>query len=162
MGLINMISGVVTAAAAVVNVIQNMHMETSLNAIELNTRRGTLFLGDRGDGGILGQLFKVVENTGFTTTNTDDMKTDIFWSLKKLESIDTRLADVGKADSIFGKINDSIKATFPMLRDIKNAVGDVKTAVNSIHIEVTAGPGAEEIAEAIGDALTTQGALATA
>ena len=42
-GMINVVSGVVSAVTGVISVFQNMHQETSLNAIESNTRVGALY-----------------------------------------------------------------------------------------------------------------------
>jgi TP901 family phage tail tape measure protein len=63
MGLTNMISGLVTAVTGVIGVFQSAHQETSLNAIEHNTRYSMMYLGERGDGGILGRLFDIADKT---------------------------------------------------------------------------------------------------
>jgi tape measure domain-containing protein len=51
----------ITALFSGIGMFQNMHMETSLNAIEHNTRYSMMYLGERSDGGILGVLFKMSE-----------------------------------------------------------------------------------------------------
>lgn len=46
MGILNTAFSGISAAMSVVGMFQNMHQETSLNAIELNTRRCGIFLGE--------------------------------------------------------------------------------------------------------------------
>ncbi len=55
---VSIVSGIVTG-------FQNAHQETSLNAIEHNTRYSMMYLGERADGGILGVLFKIAEVVGW-------------------------------------------------------------------------------------------------
>jgi len=59
------------------------HMETSLNAIEHNTRYTMMYVGERADGGILGVLFKISEEIawGANTKATEKLR-DLFfdWS----------------------------------------------------------------------------------
>lgn len=59
----------VNIAAGIVQGIQMAHQETSLNAIEHNTRYSMMYLGERADGGILGQLFKLNGELAFGTLN---------------------------------------------------------------------------------------------
>jgi hypothetical protein len=63
--IVGAVASVGTLISSIIGNFQNARQETTLNAIELNTRRGTLFLGDRGDGGILGQLFKLNDELAF-------------------------------------------------------------------------------------------------
>lgn len=54
----NLILKIVDVLLSLIQAFQLARIEGTLNAIEENTRRATLFLGDRSDQGILGQLFK--------------------------------------------------------------------------------------------------------
>lgn len=54
-----LVTGAISAVTGVIGVFQNMHQETSLNAIEHNTRYTMMYVGERADGGILGQLFNI-------------------------------------------------------------------------------------------------------
>lgn len=54
--MISAITGVVSAVTGVISVFQNMHQETSLNAIEHNTRYSMMYLGEQAGGGIFGTL----------------------------------------------------------------------------------------------------------
>ncbi len=65
MGMVNMITGIATAISSVIGNFQMAKMETSLNAIEHNTRYTMMYVGERADGGILGQMFRVVEALEF-------------------------------------------------------------------------------------------------
>jgi len=67
-GVSSGLTGILTAAFSGINALfsgigmfQNMHMETSLNAIEHNTRYAMEYLGERADGGILTAIFKMSE-----------------------------------------------------------------------------------------------------
>ena len=66
-GVVNMVTGIITAIAAVVGVIEEFRIEGTLNAIEHNTRYSMMYLGERSDGGILGVLFKVLDELRFGT-----------------------------------------------------------------------------------------------
>lgn len=68
LGILDAAFAGISAVSGVIGNFQNARQENTLNAIELNTRKGTLYLGDRGDQGILGQLFKVNDILAFGTT----------------------------------------------------------------------------------------------
>lgn len=77
------VTGAISAVTGVIGVFQSMHQETSLNAIEHNTRYSMMYLGERADGGILGVLFKINEEIawGANTKATEKLR-DLFldWS----------------------------------------------------------------------------------
>lgn len=58
-GWITAISGVVTAISSIIQNFQLAKMETTLNAIEHNTRYSMMYLGERSDGGIIGRLYDI-------------------------------------------------------------------------------------------------------
>lgn len=64
-GLVGAIGSVAGAVSGVISNFQNAHQETSLNAIEHNTRYSMMYLGERGDGGILGRLFDISDKTQY-------------------------------------------------------------------------------------------------
>jgi TP901 family phage tail tape measure protein len=64
-GWIGAIGSAVTAISSVISNFQQAKMETTLNAIEESTRRTLLYVGDRGDGGILGQAFRIASALEF-------------------------------------------------------------------------------------------------
>lgn len=113
-GWISAIAGVATAIEGIVGIFQNMHQETSLNAIEHNTRYTMMYVGERADGGILGQAFKTNEYLSFgpivkalemvrdkfiyysdvSLKKFGEIADQTYWSMKKLDSIDSK---IGKA-----------------------------------------------------------------
>jgi TP901 family phage tail tape measure protein len=102
--MVGVVSGVVSAISGVIGNFQMAKMETTLNAIEEGTRYSALFLGGRADGGILGQLFRIIEEVtyGYTAKAMLEIR-DIFkgeflprianidnsayWGLMKLENL---------------------------------------------------------------------------
>ena len=59
MGTITAIAGVGTMISSIIGNFQAAKQETTLNAIEHNTRYSMMYLGERGDGGILGAIFNM-------------------------------------------------------------------------------------------------------
>jgi hypothetical protein len=127
MGVANLVTGIATAISSIVGNFQMAKMETSLNGIELNTRRGTLFLGDRGDQGILGQAFRIADTLEFGTLvkcgeairdTTAGIKNDTYWLLTKV-------------DELYWSIK-AIPDILSVLNDIKNTphVTQVSITVN--------------------------------
>jgi tape measure domain-containing protein len=64
-GTISAIANVGTLISSVIGNFQNARQETTLNAIEHNTRYSMMYLGERGDGGILGRLFDIADKMQF-------------------------------------------------------------------------------------------------
>lgn len=110
-GLVTAVSSVVTAISSVIGNFQMAHMETSLNAIEHNTRYTMMYVGERSDGGILGQLFTLVDETKFGTTNKaaidmdnwikgpiaqnlNDIDQNTYWGLQKVDSINNTMLQI--------------------------------------------------------------------
>lgn len=119
------VTGIVSSITGVIGIFQTQTTNDRLKLIEESTRRGTLFLGDRGDGGILGQLFKLNEEVAFGTGNKalldikDRLSTHIGpieWAAKaietklgtweqyimKLATIDSNIAALSGAGAGFG------------------------------------------------------------
>jgi hypothetical protein len=93
------VSGVVSAITGVIGVFQSAHQETSLNAIEHNTRYSMMYLGERGDGGILGRLFDIADKTQWLPGLLDGVNLKLIdW----LQPINLTLVDMG------GRLDTSI------------------------------------------------------
>lgn len=60
-GIVGAVGSVVSAISGVISNFQFAHMETSLNAIEHNTRYAMMYVGEREDGGILGVNFRMLD-----------------------------------------------------------------------------------------------------
>jgi tape measure domain-containing protein len=65
LGWVSAIGSVGTMISSIIGNFQMAKQETSLNAIEHNTRYSMMYLGERADGGILGVLFRIQENTQY-------------------------------------------------------------------------------------------------
>lgn len=78
-GVVGAIGSVVTAVSSIIGNFQMAHQETSLNAIEHNTRYSMMYLGEQANGGILGTLYKIDEelawgsNTKATEASKDQL-----------------------------------------------------------------------------------------
>jgi phage-related protein len=150
--IVGAVSGVVSAISGVISNFQFAHMETSLNAIEHNTRYTMMYVGERADGGILGVLFKIDEEIAWGANAKDTMALkDMFkdWSnpaLAALEGIRNQL------DSIAPYISDSKV----VLEDIRGLAGElsgvVKQGFDTLNVTVTAtGVTTAEAAKALGN-----------
>lgn len=60
-GIANIVTGAISAGANVVSAIYNIRQEGTLNAIEHNTRYAMMYLGERADGGIIAQVFRLAD-----------------------------------------------------------------------------------------------------
>jgi hypothetical protein len=88
-----------------VSAIGSIRQEGTLNAIEHNTRYTMMYVGERADGGILGEMFRLREEVSFGTQVKaietmrdaviylkdnavrllDSVSSNTYWSLRKLE-----------------------------------------------------------------------------
>jgi hypothetical protein len=117
LNLVGNLGGMVTG---VISNFQNAKQETTLNAIEHNTRFSMMFLGERGDGGIVTASLKTLEMIGYNVTNTDALKgtlweikdklgsyleelpsiaSNTFWGLQKLDSWHPQVDKLSSIDS---------------------------------------------------------------
>lgn len=108
-GWIGAIGSAVTAISSVIGNFQQAHQETSLNAIEHNTRYTMMFVGERSDGGILGQAFKTNELLGWGPT------------AKATASMQQTMEDYARDSiGIFGEINSN---TFWTMQKVDASLG---------------------------------------
>src|SRR5262249_17352840 len=73
-------TGAISAITGIIGIFQNMHQETSLNAIEHNTRYSMEYLGERSDGGIMTASLKSLEKLGYAVADLDDIKSHL-WTM---------------------------------------------------------------------------------
>lgn len=66
-GMANIIGSVGGLVTGVLGLFQNQGMAGAVDLLEEQQRRATLLLGDRADGGILGQLFRIADTLEFGT-----------------------------------------------------------------------------------------------
>jgi hypothetical protein len=64
-GIVGAVGAVGTMVSSIIGNFQQAKMETTMNAVEHNTRYTALYVGDRSDGGILGQMFRVASDLEF-------------------------------------------------------------------------------------------------
>lgn len=120
------VTGIVNAITGVIGVFQNARQENTLNAIEESTRRGTLFLGDRGDGGILGTQFRIAENSDYIVGNTDEMKLSL-WNIR--DTLQQIAAGALVATALSAPAAGAAQLTFPAITE----------AIETSRLDVNAG-----------------------
>jgi TP901 family phage tail tape measure protein len=131
-GVVGAVSGVVSAVSAVIGNFQMAHQETSLNAIEHNTRYTMMYVGERGDGGILGQMFLVAANTSYLPGLLDAVNAKLDnW----LEPAKNTLQDIsGQMNLAIAKFDDISSNTYWGLRadqDNTRLLGEVRDSIRS-------------------------------
>jgi hypothetical protein len=126
--IFGMVTGAISAITGVIGVFQSMHQETSLNAIEHNTRYSMMYLGERGDGGILGVLFKIDEELAWgAATKAMESLHDMFmdWRTPALESMQN--------------IQVILESWGPYIADTKDAVFDIRQIASDLGRTVATG-----------------------
>jgi hypothetical protein len=151
-GIVGAVGGVVSAVSGVISNFQQAKMETTLNAIEHNTRYTMMYVGERADGGILGVLFKIDEEIawGANTKATENLR-DLFkdWSNPALAAMQgIQQAVEGTAPYIA-----DTKGVMENVRDLTGELVDVtRKGLESLNVNVTAtGVTTVEAARKLGD-----------
>jgi len=120
-GIVGAVGSIGTMVSSIIGNFQQAKMETTMNAVEHNTRYSALYLGDRADGGILGVLFKIDEEIawGANTKAVENLR-DLFkdWSGPMLS----------KTSGIY----DQVIGQGPYIVDIKTAVQELDAVAQSI------------------------------
>lgn len=155
-GWITAISSVVTAISSIIQSFQLAKMETTLNAIEHNTRYVMMYLGERSDGGIIGRLYDISDKTQWIPglldginlklidwleplhTDLRDIYDEVFWSKISTKAIETSMADV--------------KGYLETTRNNTTAMKDAMTAGATWTVNFTGDP----IARLVGDEIMRQ------
>jgi hypothetical protein len=117
-GLLGNIFAGATAVSSIIGNFQQAHQETSLNAIEHNTRFSMMFLGERGDQGILGQTFKIADNT--------------YWSMKSLDTISVRLNSIFDKIGTVGGNGGGVTNIFIDSAAVSNSSADIMASANQL------------------------------
>jgi len=157
--------GGVSAATGVIGVFQAMHQETSLNAIELNTRETKLALMGAGGpeaGGILGVQWLIKENTEYAFQSLDSIKNTL-WEMKPMLS-DLAWTWIEKVESntlgALRKLED-FAPNINRLEGILDGITEVRADLRRvIEVNVTGFGSNREVGLEIARAMKAQGALA--
>ena len=157
-GPIGAAGAVVSAISGVISNFQFAAMNKSLDLIEKSTRFTMLFVGGRGDQGVLGVLFnhsdwwqESIGNLEIIKLSNQAQETTAFNNFQKLESINNRMLDV------VGAINN-------MHRDVVSALRSVAPDVTvNVTGDASGAPARSRIAEEVRRALRLNtGGLRTA
>jgi phage-related protein len=119
--IVGMVTGIVSAISGVIGNFQMAHMETSLNAIEHNTRYTMMYVGERADGGILGISFRIFEEIAYGTLP------------KAMEKHRDQFFDwTGFVNPIFETIRNNVMDSYPVLVDMRGVLYDIRAMVSDV------------------------------
>ncbi len=115
--IVGMVTGAISAVTGIISVFQNMHQETTLKAIEHETARMAIYLGDQAGNNIQFYTGKTFEWLGYIRTDMnaslgsiftdldfikqwgvkdlDAISSNTYWSLQKLQEIDNKTGAAG-------------------------------------------------------------------
>jgi len=117
-GPLNAVFAGVSAATGIIGLFQGAHRETSLNAIEHNTRYSMMYLGERADGGIMTASLKTLEWLQYNVGNTDAIKNTLWTIRDLLQNNLPNLSGVGGSDTGYIVANtDDMKSSLWAIRD---------------------------------------------
>jgi hypothetical protein len=159
--MVGMVTGIVSAVTGVIGVFQAAKQEKTLNAIEHNTRYSMMFLGERGDGGIVGAALMTVERLGYVNDSFDGLNAKIDRWLEPtkvaVESISSQLSLAQtRLDEISSNTFWSLRATqdnATHLAEIRDMMIAEKTAPPAAWTVTFAG---DPIARLVGDEIMRQ------
>lgn len=156
----------VSIASGLVSFFQGQQQEKTMNAVEHNTRYSMMYLGERADGGILGVLFRIQENTQFLqgqldiisaqlTTFLEPAKNDIHSILEKFYFAQTRLDEIS-SNTYWGlQSSQDLNSTLGQIRDLLSARPQSSTVTIN-----TYGSDPKVVASSIAGQLRLQGGVA--
>ena len=120
MGVVDVVANVATAVSSVVSNFQMARSETTLNAIELNTRRSTHWLGDQGHGSVSwglqqgGPLFDQLNHIRLLNDDQrmhlQTMDTNSSWNLKLLGEVKDLCTNLRELSGLQGTMTNAVKA----------------------------------------------------
>jgi TP901 family phage tail tape measure protein len=132
-GIAGAVGSIAGAVSGIIGNFQNAHQETSLNAIEHNTRYSMMYLGERGDGGILGAMFKVQENTQYLPASMDGLNQKLIdW----LQPLDFRLGQISEqitfAQTRFDTITQNTGAAASSLESNRGVLQSILAEIRNL------------------------------
>jgi len=148
LGAIGAIGSAVTAISSVIGNFQTAKLETTMNAVEHNTRYTMMYVGERADGGILGQLFYMGDQIAFGNgvKAIEDLRNKFYdWT----GVINPMIADI-QANIVSGVAQTA--GIVDILQAIRNATVEVVQGVREVNVSVQAtGVTTMEAARMLGD-----------
>jgi TP901 family phage tail tape measure protein len=132
-GIAGAVGSIAGAVSGIIGNFQNAHQETSLNAIEHNTRYSMMYLGERGDGGILGAMFQVQENTQYLPAAMDGLNQKLIdW----LQPLDFRLGQISEqitfAQTRFDTITQNTDAAASSLESNRGVLQSILAEIRNL------------------------------
>ena len=166
-GLASTVSAIANVGSLISGVIgnfQNARQEGTLNAIEHNTRYSMMYLGERGDGGILARLYDISDTLKFgtivqvleqirnyTMDNLPSMSEALSDINTRMDFAVRRLDQIGN-DVLYGSHADQQQTS--LLAEIRDAVRQGPKANVTVNVSGAASP--QATADAIAATLRTQ------
>jgi tape measure domain-containing protein len=127
-GIIGAVGSIGTMITGAINDIQTAHTNTLLGRIEISTRYAEMYLGGRADQGILGVLFRILDEVSFghTTKAVEGLRNDFeSWAPQVL--------------TILGDMHDYVVSISAYVTDSRWILGDIRDIANRLEGAVTTG-----------------------
>lgn len=124
--IVGMVTGAISAITGIIQVVQGFSMEDALKAIEKETARMAIYLGDQGGNSIQGLMWRLVNDIEFGEMekalniisadidkvagpfwayglqNLKDISNNTYWSLQKLQEIDNKTGNSSGSVNVEG------------------------------------------------------------
>ena len=163
MGALTMVGSLGSMVTGIISNFQNAKQETTLNAIEENTRYSKAYLGGHdNNGGILNVSWLIKENTEYAYQSLDSVKTSLWQMIPMLS--DLAWIWTPKIEGWVNSMNTHLSEMKPNIAKLEGIYDEMKglrydmTQIIKVNVE---GFGSNrEIGNEIARALRTQGALA--
>ena len=122
-GIMGVAGGLADIAIGVIGLFQNARQEDTLNAIELNTRQTKEALvgdGDKNNQRIIGELFKISENTKWTLGQSE-LHTQTLWNILDVLKDGGIVGEGTSGDGTSGGVFGSMLSVLEEIRDTLSA-----------------------------------------
>lgn len=124
--IVGMVTGAISAITGIIGIFQNMHQEDTLKAIEKETARMAIYLGDQGGNSIQGLMWRLVNDIEFGEMekalniisadidkvagpfwaygldNLKAISSNTYWALQKLQEIDNKTGNTSGSVNVEG------------------------------------------------------------
>ena len=162
MGIVGAVGSIGTMVSSIIGNFQQAKMETTMNAVEHNTRYSALYLGDRSDGGILGQMFRVASDLEFgPIVKILEQHRDNFWNWSGIilpieQAVQANLIDISSHTFTQIQVLEQIRDVLGQIESQTAAAASTSTTINVSPQGLTTAEAAKALGDQIARNLTRQ------